>query len=53
MPATDDLIFIEIEFQQSADKIIMRLNEPSYGDLRTPFAPPFPDDVLSTRLEAI
>lgn len=54
MSRTDNPIyFIELEFERSADQIIMQLNESPLGELRTPFAPPFPKDVLSARLEAI
>jgi len=45
--------FIELEFEQSADQIIMHLNESPLGELRTSFAHPFPEDVLSAKLEAI
>jgi len=45
--------FIELEFEQSADQIIMRLNESPLRQLRTPFEQPFPEDVLSDNLGAI
>jgi ATP-dependent Clp protease ATP-binding subunit ClpC len=54
MPDIDSPVyFIELEFERTADQIIMHLNESPLGELRTPFAQPFAEDVLSAKLDAI